>query len=82
MLFNLCVGNHTSQLELSDREVKLLCEHSLERALKLALEVCEVSRHRDAQNAIDDLRDLSKIAAKTWHTFCSTALAESWEPTP
>jgi hypothetical protein len=58
--------NVTAKVELTDKQAKYLCHHSIERAINLALEIAERSRHPDAQTVIDDLTDIKPIATRLW----------------
>jgi hypothetical protein len=55
-----------ANVELTEQQAKYLCHHSIERAINLALEIAERSRHPDAQTVIDDLTDIKPIATRLW----------------
>lgn len=66
-----------SEFELTEREVKILCNHSLERALNLALHVAEKSNDLCSFLVEDDLNLLKATAVRLWCSAQNAVIAKN-----
>jgi hypothetical protein len=54
------------EIELTEREAKILCSHSLERVINSSVTVAHSSRNQDAGTVIDDWLLLKPLAVRLW----------------
>lgn len=62
--------------EITEREAKTLCENSVERVLNTTYGVLMESRHADADQALEDIRDLKRLIVGLWNAARTAAFCE------
>ncbi len=69
------------QVEVTEKERRLLCENSLERVLNTALAINQdldaANKHEDGFINSDDLESLSPLASRIWYAAGQSVVAMS-----
>ena len=65
-----------ANFEISNTEAKRLSVNSIGRVINTAIDICEKSKHQDAQVVLEDLTELKWLMVMLWVSAQSAVFAQ------